>query len=304
MSITGLQLAILGGCLVGAGITVLIARLLPTSVDAKWAMGQLDQRRAATQATGGGTAHVTGLQGQLGVLIQRRAPSDRGWARVPVKDLAVLDRPVHEHLGEKALLAVVGLMFPPLFAVFTSLVGLGLPLTVPFAGSLALAALLWVAPDVRVRTEARKARKEFVRALATYVDLVALERASGTGSTQALEAAAAVGDSWVFTRIAEELAHARWAGRAPWDGLKDLADEMIVPELADLAEIMRLSREEGATVYTQLKARATSMRNAQLSEDLAKANAASEQMAVPVSLLALVFLALLGTPAILRVAFG
>lgn len=301
--ITGIQIAILGGCLIGLGLTLIIARLLPTSVDAKWAMGQLDQKRD-TASTSTTAQTVTGLTGQLGVLIQRRAPADRGWTRIPSKDLTVLDRPAHEHLGEKGLLAVIGLMFPPIFAVFTSVIGLGMPLMLPFFGSIALAALLWKAPDIRVRGEAKKARKEFVRALATYIDGVAMERASGTGTTQALESVAEKADSWVFARISEALAHARWSGHAPWDALKDLADDLSVPELADLAEIMRLSREEGATIYTQLRARATSLRNAQLNEDLARANAASEQMSVPVSTLALIFLALLGTPSVLRVAFG
>lgn len=300
--ITGIQLAIVGGCLIGLGATLILAWFMPANVDAKWAMGQLDPQRTAPTAVA--TQGVNGLKDQVGVMLQKRVPSDRGWARVPVQDLAIIDRPVHEHLGEKGLLAVIGLLFPPLLGVFTSLLGLGLPVFLPFAASIGLAAALWVAPDIRAKADAKKARKEFVRALATYIDLVALERASGTGTTQALEAAAEIGDSWVFTRISEQLAHARWSGHSPWDGLKDLADTLVIPELGDLAEIMRLSREEGATVYTQLRARAESIRNAMLSEDLAKANTASEQMSAPVATLALIFLALLGAPGILRVAFG
>lgn len=300
--ITGIQIAIVAGGLVGLGATLVVAWFMPASVDAKWAMGQLDPQRAtpATVAAHG----VNGLKDQVGVMLQKRVASDRGWARVPAQDLAIIDRPIHEHLGEKGLLALVGLLFPPLFGVFTSLIGIGLPMVLPLAASLGLAAVLWVAPDLRVKADAKKARKEFIRALATYIDLVALERASGTGTTQALDAAAAIGDSWVFTRISEQLAHARWSGQSPWDGLKDLADTLVVPELGDLAEIMRLSREEGASVYTQLRARAASIRNALLSEDLAKANAASEQMSAPVATLALIFLALLGAPGILRIAFG
>lgn len=300
--VTGLQIAILGGCLAGLGVTLLISRLLPAHVDSKWAVRQLDPDRSATTAARTQTVH--GLTDRAGVLIQKRAPASM-WARVPTKELAILQRPVHTHFGEKALLAVVGLMFMPLFSVFLSVIGLiSLPLPIPLAGSLILAAVLFVAPDLQVRAEAKKAKRDFVHALASFVDLVALERASGTGSTQAVEAAAAVGESWVFTRLSEEFARARWAGQTPWDGMRLLSEDLDIPELADLAEILRLSRDEGATVYAQLRARSTSMRNSLLSEDLAKANAASEQMSVPVSLLALVFLAILATPALLRVAFG
>lgn len=298
MYITTLQIAIAGGMLVGLGATLLVARLMPVHVDSKWAIEQLDPIRTTTQAVDVQT--VSGLQNQLGLFIERRAPA-RLWTRVPQRELALLQRPVHVHLGEKALLAIVGLMFPPLFMVVVGLLGLQLPVVLPVAASLGLAALFWTLPDLRIRGEAKAARREFVRALATYIDLVALERASGAGTSQSLESAAKVGDSWVFKRIKAAIDQAEWTGRQPWDGLKDLSDELEIPEIGDLAEIMRLSREQGSTVYEQLRARASSMRNALLSEDLAKAAAAAEQLSVPVSMLALIFLAILGSPAILRI---
>ena len=60
-----------------------------------------------------------------------------------------------------------------------------------------------------------------------------------------MEAAALVGDSWVFTRLSEELTRSRWSGQPPWDALHTLADELGLPELEDFADIMRLSGEEG-----------------------------------------------------------
>lgn len=298
---SGLELAIVCGALIGLGVTVVVGRLLPVHPDLKSAFQRLDPARETERIEG--SANATGFQDRLGIWAQKRAPA-AVWSRIPRKDLALLQRPLYQHFGEKMLLGILGLIAPPLFVLFAGAVGFHLPFMLPVGASLVLAVVLFSAPDLTVRTEAAKARREFVRALASYIDLVALERASGTGSTQSLEAAAGVGDSWVFNRIAEELARARWSGQAPWDGLKELSDSLGLPELADLAEIMRLSREEGASVAGQLRARSTSIRSALLNADLAKANAAGEQLSVPVSVLAIIFLALIATPAVLRIWLG
>ena len=159
-------------------------------------------------------------------------------------------------------------------------------------------------PDYNVRDDAKRARAEFARALGAYIDLVALERNSGAGARQAMEAAAAVGDSWVFRRLGEELARTRWSGLTPWEALRALAAELGLPELDDLADIMRLSGEEGAQVYASLRARSAGMRSAMLNTEKAKANEVGERMSIPMSLLGVIFLAILVTPALLRVIGG
>ena len=64
---------------------------------------------------------------------------------------------------------------------------------------------------------------------------------------------------------------------------------------------MRLSGDEGAAVYQTLRARSAALRIAILNTELAKANAAGERMSMPVAILALIFLVILGAPAVLRV---
>ena len=118
-----------------------------------------------------------------------------------------------------------------------------------------------------------------------------------------MELAAEVGDSWVFHRIGEELARSRWSGLAPWDALTALSDELGLPELDDLADIMRLSKE-GSRVYSNLRARSGALRSAMLNEELAKANATGERMSMPMSLLGVVFMAILVAPQLLRVMGG
>ena len=171
----------------------------------------------------------------------------------------------------------------------------------PVLASLALGVGLSFLPDYNVRSDAAAARVEFARALSAYVDMVALERNAGSGPRQALEAAATTGDSWVFRRLAEELARSRWSGVPPWDALTTLADDLGLPELGEVSDIMRLSGEEGAAVYPTLRARSASMRAALTAAELAKANAAGERLSMPVAVLALIFLILLAVPALLRV---
>jgi Flp pilus assembly protein TadB len=183
--------------------------------------------------------------------------------------------------------------------LFNSL-GLGIPLHIPALASIGLAVVLFFIPNYNALDDARKARVEFARALGAYIDLVALERHNGIGVRQAMEAAAEVGDSWVFTRLSEELARSRWSGQPPWDALHTLAEELGLPELDDFADIMRLSGEEGASVYATLRARSAAMRTAMLNDEIAQANAVGERMTIPGSLLGVIFMALLVAPSLLR----
>ena len=191
-------------------------------------------------------------------------------------------------------------MIGPLLGWFFELLGLGLPIAIPAIGSLGLAAAMFFLPNYNAIDDARKARLEFTRALGAYIDLVALERNNGSGVRQSMEAAAQVGDSWVFTRLGEELTRSRWSGLPPWDALHALADELGLPELDDFADIMRLSGEEGASVYANLRARSAAMRTAMLNDEITEANAVGERMTIPGSLLGVIFMALLVAPSLLR----
>jgi len=179
--------------------------------------------------------------------------------------------------------------------------GAALPIALPAVSALVLAAVLFVVPDLDVARKAVAAREEFARATSAYLDLTALERAAGAGATQSLEQAATVGDSWVFVRLREQLVRARLSGRPPWDGLHELSHELGLPELTDLADIMRLSGEEGAAVADTLRARSRGLRAALLTREQTRANEESERMVIPVALLGLIFLVILGAPAIVRI---
>lgn len=299
MTATGLQLALVAGALVGLGVALLVWRLAPADPDLGDALQRLSPEHAKRRSVDAShTASDT--RERLGVWGMKTLPAG-AWGTIPVKELAILRIPISRYYGEKIMFALLGLAIPPLLTTFFTLLGARLPIFIPAVATLGLATVMFFLPNYNVRDDAKKARAEFSRALGAYIDFVALERNSGAGPRQAMEVAAGVGDSWVFRRLSEELARTRWSGLTPWDALHGLALELGLPELDDLADIMRLSGEEGAQIYRSLRARSSGMRSAMLASEKGKANEVGEKMSIPMSLLGVIFLAILVAPALLRV---
>lgn len=294
---TGLQLALAGGALIGLGVVLLIARLMPAEPDLAEALTRLTPTRGRT-TTGGPVTAANGKE-RIGVWAIKVLPP-AVWVRTPTRELALLRIPLARFYGDKIVFACLGLLVAPLFGYLFEVIGLGFPLGVPAVASVGLAVAMFFLPNYNAIDDAKRARVEFTRALGAYIDLVALERNNGAGVRQAMETAAQVGDSWVFSRLSEELTRSRWSGQPPWDALHALADELGLPALDDFADIMRLSGEEGASVYANLRARSAAMRTAMLNDETAEANAIGERMTIPGSLLGVIFMALLVAPSLLR----
>lgn len=306
---TGLQLAATGGMFIGLAAALLVWRLAPSDPDLVAALDRLSpdhmarRRAAAAQAAEPGAAEATTLVDRIGVWALKNLPA-AAWAHTPRKDLAILQINETRFYGEKIVWAILGLAVPPLLSTFFSLIGLPLPTAIPTLGSIGCAVVFFFAPNYNARDDAKKARIEFNRALGAYMELVALERRSGASGQQALADAAEVGDSWVFKRLQRELRRARYMSRAPWDSLHALADELGVPELDDLADIMAQSGVDGAQIYSSLRARAAALRSAMLSAEVGKANATAERMYIPASLVGIIFMAILVAPSLLRFMGG
>jgi hypothetical protein len=300
---TGTQIALLGGALLGLGVALLLVRLTPAQPDLADVVHRYspDGARARALDAAAGTPSTSVID-RLGIWSAHRFPHG-WWGKTPTRELAFLRIPIHHHYGKKLLYAITGLLIPPLLITFFTLLGLSIPIVIPAAAALILAVVMFFMPDADIRTDARAARAEFNRALVAYLDLIALERLAGSGARQSMELAADVGDSWVFARISESLARSRWSGQAPWDALHVLSVDLDLPDLDDLADIMRLS-QEGSQVYSNLRARSRALRSAMLSAELAKANAINDRMDIPMSLLGVVFMVILIAPALLRVITG
>jgi Flp pilus assembly protein TadB len=303
---TGLQLALASGTVLGLAVALLVWRLAPSDPDLTDALDRLSPGHVVPRRSAGSldveeSAESGSLVDRIGVWAIKNLPGG-AWAHTPRKDLAILQISETRFYGEKVVWALLGLAMPPLFAAFFALIGLPLPFAIPTFGSLGLAALFWFMPNYNATDDAKKARIEFSRALGAYIDMVATGVRDGSSGQQALRSAAEVGDTWVFKRIESELRRARYMTRAPWDSLHGLADDLGVPELDDLADIMQQSGQDGAQIYNNLRARAAALRSAMLSAELGKANAVSERMYIPASLLGIVFMAILVTPSMLRFA--
>jgi Type II secretion system (T2SS), protein F len=284
-------LLLTAGLLTGLGSAVALGELVPAAPDLRSALRRLD---------GDSRAEPTG---SWPVRLSSRVGVAAPWLPVPAADLRLLGRDQASWLATKIAYGALGLAVVPVLSGLLLLGGRAVPWTLPTAGSLALGALMFVLPDVVTRVNARERRADFRHALASYLDLVALERGAGAAPTEALEAAAAVGDGWSFERIAMALDQARKAGLPPWDGLSALASETGIAELADVAEIAGVAGNDGARILDTLAAKAESMRAQALAAAKAQAGARSTTMVLPIALLSGGFLVLLIFPDFYRL-FG
>lgn len=297
-----LQLWILAGLMVSGGLVAIGWYFAPAQPDLADVLGRITPT-TGTRQPAVESGERPELADRLGRWAMRHLPS-RLWGNTPQRDLAILGRSTHRLYGEKLLFALIVAAAVPVLAAIFSMTFV-VPTAVTVAAVLVGALFGWLVPNGNVATAAGEARLEFNRALGSYVDLVALERsAGGSAARQALENAAEIGDSWPFRRIRDELARTGFSGEPPWDAMHHLANELGLSALDDVADIMRLAGAEGSQVYDTLRARSTALRSALLAAEQAKANALSGHMAIPTTLMAIVFCVILVTPAVLRLAAG
>ncbi len=181
----GIWIASIAGALMTAGLVGIVWYLIPASVDV---VDGLDRLLTPTRPREAAETPTTSTQ-RIGHWTLRHLPPAL-WKMAPLRDLEILRKSVSEFYGEKALVALIGLVTVPALTWVLSFAGLRLPIAIPVGATLAISAGLWFLPDVDVRHRAAEARAEFGRALGAYIELVATERQSGSGARQALEIAA------------------------------------------------------------------------------------------------------------------
>ncbi|MEV4212576.1 type II secretion system F family protein [Micromonospora sp. NPDC049662] len=287
----GIAVTMVLGGLAGFGAYLVIRGVLPAVPALGPALQRMHPPLVSTTTTAGGAD---------GLLAQWVATRFGSRLRPPHQELQLIGQSVERYALEKVAYAAVGLLFPPLMTLMLAMFGLTLPIAIPAIASIVFAVLLFLLVDVSIKQKAAEAREQFTRAVAAYLDLVALERAASHGPVESLERAARVSDSWVFQRIQAALDAARFASIPPWDGLSQVAEEIGVPELGDVGDIMRLSGTEGAQVYQTLISRAQSLRVALRTTEQDRANTATTWLYVPTSLTVLVLFVVAGYPFLIR----
>ncbi|MGO1053243.1 type II secretion system F family protein [Crossiella sp. CA198] len=286
---------ILGVC-AGLAVTLLVIAIAPPApLNIAAAMARVQNHHDAPQAsTTQGTRRPSWPARVLAGLAERSARTSNRWWGVPVLDLELLERTVTRYVAARLAWAALGGLTAIVLGVVVELDIV--TVTLLTAVAMAAASLL---PGAHITRDAAAARTEFTRTLASYLELVAQERAAGAAAAQALGEAASLGSGWVLGQIRAILHRARLTGTPAWDALAQWGQRFRVPAVVELADILATAAE-GAAVYTTLTAKAAALRQATLAADREEANRRSERLVGPLACLLIGFLIVIVYPLIAR----
>jgi tight adherence protein C len=230
--------------------------------------------------------------------------AEQGWELRSLRSrLALVDRSFESYLASKVLLGLLGLLFAPLLLLVLTVSGLHLTVVVPVWAGLGLGAVFFLLPDVELKQQVEKRRRDFRHAIGAFLDLVSMNLSGGRGVPEALLAASEIGTGWAMWRIRDALVNARITGQTPWQALGALGEEIGADELRDLSAALSLVADDGAKVRESLSTRAASLRRRELADLQGEAGERSQSMLVAQMLLCGAFLIFLVYPAV-RVMLG
>jgi tight adherence protein C len=292
-------LALIAGAATGLALFLLVFALMPRRAGLIRRVAAFDAGRPARIVTAyPGDGRESALSKRLGVALARFC-AEQGWEFRPLRaNLALVGKSFENYLATKVMLALFGLIFPPIVVAALGLVGVHLSFIVPVWVALIFATLFFMLPDLELRQQVDKRRRDFRHAIGAFLDLVAMNLSGGRGVPEALMAASEIGEGWAFWRIRDALANARITGQTPWQALGVLGEEVQVSELKDLSAALSLVAEDGAKVRESLTARAVSLRRRELADLEGQAGERSQSMLVAQMLLAAAFLIFLMYPAV------
>jgi hypothetical protein len=292
--------AIVIGALTGVALFLLIYALIPRRVSLTRRIASFDAGRTLAPRTVRypGDGKESAISMRLGAAVTRFC-AEQGWELRSLRSsLALVGRSVENFLATKILLAVFGLIFPPLILTGMGLLGIHVSLIIPVWAAVLFGGIFFMLPDLELRQQVEKRRRDFRHAIGAFLDLVAMNLSGGRGVPEALMAASDIGTGWAFWRIRDALSNARITGQTPWQALGALGEEVQVNELKDLASALSLVAEDGAKVRESLTARAASLRRRELADLEGQAGERSQSMLVAQMLLAAAFLVFLMYPAV------
>ncbi|HEX4060941.1 MAG TPA: type II secretion system F family protein [Streptosporangiaceae bacterium] len=291
--------AILAGAIAGGGLFLLALALIPRRVSLARQIAALDTPAAAYQPARRTAGAESEFSRRLGAMLARFC-AEQGWEFPSLRsNLRLTGKSFENYLATKVLLAVFGLIIVPLFFTGLSVVGVHLSVLIPVWIALAVAAGFFFLPDLELKREADRRRKDFRHAVGAFLDLVAMSLAGGRGVPEALMGASEVGGGWAMWLIKDALANARIIGQTPWQALGKLGEEIKVDELKDLSAALSLVAEDGAKVRQSLTARAASLRRKEIAELEGQAGERSQSMLVAQMLMCAGFMLFLIFPAVI-----
>lgn len=299
---------LLTGALTGLGVYALVRVLMRPRPGVATLVARIDAGSRSMQthtlseydaSFSGMSEHTRGVMTALADRLEVLA-AQRGWHLHRQRaDLAILNRTVGAMLATKVVAGLMLFALAPVLWAGMRLTGMDLPAGVPLVLGLGLGLFGFVLPDLSLRSEADKRRREFRRTVGIFLDLVAMNLAGGRGLPEALMAAANVSDHWSLVRIRQALANARLFGTTPWEALGDLGREIDLEELENLSGALVLAADDGAKIRQSLSARAATMRRKELARAEGEEGERSQSMLVAQLLLLMAFLVYLGYPAVM-----
>lgn len=299
------MLPLIAGGVAGLGCFLLGLALIPRRASLARQLAAFDAAQQAARGRGRAAAgpRERGFTRKLGAGLARLC-AEQGWEFPSLRaNLSLAGKSFESYLATKLLLAVFGLLFPPVLGSLVTLAGIRLPFIIPVWAGLLAALIFFFLPDLELRQKAEERRRDFRHAIGAFLDLVALNLAGGRGVPEALMAASQIGNGWAMWRIRDALTNARIVGQTPWQALGDLGEEVRVDELRDLSAALSLVAEDGAKVRESLLTRAASLRRRELADLQGQAGERSQSMLVAQMLLAGAFLIFLIYPAV-RIMLG
>lgn len=274
----------------GAGVWLVARAAFPPPRPLHVVAAELRQPRTSTAV-----AEVDNLRGRWSRIARRLAGASSSRLRA---DLAVVgttpERHMLDKLGYCSLFAAIGLV--PLVAF--PLAGAKIPMLVPLAGIVLLAALGWVYPDIELRSKAAASRRAWAHALTVFTDVVGIALAGGAGVEDALLDAAAAGSGPQLEQLSATMHAAQTRRLKLWDAIDELGAAADISPLRELAASMSLAGESGSRVRDTLAAKAAALRTRQLAEVESEAQKASETMGIAPALMAMAAVVLIAYPAV------
>lgn len=278
------SLILLAGMLTLGGIVTLVLAALPAPPRLQPALDRIVGDHSAGEYDQISVADGSRSE-RLGILLYRRSP-------IPLsarqrKLLRLQNKPIAEFYADKIVMAIVGAILPALIGFAWGWMT-GQPSWWPAGFALAGLVLGFWVPDLLLRRSAKASQSRAVESLLVFIDLVTLERLANASAAEALQSAASLSDVPLFVQIRTALERARLEQQSPYGELRRLAEELELPELRDVTDIMQLD-ESGAALSGTLRARVKELRNAHLTREQVAAGAAAEGMTIYMTIPVLIF---------------
>jgi len=290
------------GATLGAALFALVWFLTPHPPSILAQLNRFDTRPSSRPEPGNRPAGLAGLFDRLGTLITRRLASYGITYPSLRADLMLTGGTLETLLALKALAFVSGLLAAlSIIVILHATLGITLPFASPALLSAGAGVGVFFAPDLYLHQRARTARRQFRRALSSWLDLVALEMAGSAAPAEALPAATRLSSAWPMLVLGDTLYRATAARQDHWEALTDLGYRIGISELIDLADLTRLVGRDGARVRDTLTARAAAMRRALLAEAEAQAGQQDQSMLIAQILIGLGFIIFIMYPALMNV---